>query len=123
MLLESKVQQATSESSLIKQKAEAYVDRIRELTAQNRDMAQQNKQKEELIKEQTKLKCEMEMADVKLELAKLTYKTEYLEMTVKQQEKELEVNRMQSKEYLKSCNSLFKQNTTVQVSREKQQIR
>ena len=123
MLLESKVQQATSESSLIKQKAEAYVDRIRELTAQNRDMAQQNKQKEELIKEQTKLKCKMEMADVKLELAKLTYKTEYLEMTVKQQEKELEVNRMQSKEYLKSCNSLFKQNTTVQVSREKQQIR
>ena len=123
MSLESKVQQATSESSLIKQKAEAYVDRIRELTAQNRDMAQQNKQKEELIKEQTKLKCKMEMADVKLELAKLTYKTEYLEMTVKQQEKELEVNRMQSKEYLKSCNSLFKQNTTVQVSREKQQIR
>ena len=123
MSLESKVQQATSESSLIQQKAEGYLDRIRELTAQNREISQQNKQKEELIKEQTKLKCEMEMADVKLELAKLTYKTEYLEMTVKQQEKELEVNRMQSQEYLKSCNSLFKQNTTVQVSREKQQIR
>ena len=123
MSLESKVQQATSESSLIQQKAEGYLDRIRELTAQNRDMAQQNKQKEELIKEQTKLKCEMEMADVKLELAKLTYKTEYLEMTVKQQEKELEVNRAQSKEYLKSCNSLFKQNLTVVVSREKRQIR
>ena len=123
MSLESKVQQATSESSLIQQKAEGYLDRIRELTAQNREILQQNKQKEELIKEQTKLKCEMEMADVKLELAKLTYKTEYLEMTVKQQEKELEVNRAQSKEYLKSCNSLFKQNLTVVVSREKRQIR
>ena len=120
MLLESKVQQATSESTLAKQKTEGYLNRIRELVAQNREIVQQNKQKEDLIKEQTKLKCEVEMAEVKLELAKLTYKTEYLEMTVKQQEKELEVNRMQSKEYLKSCNSLFKQNTTVQVSREKQ---
>ena len=123
MSLKRKVQRATSESSLIKQKAEAYVERIRELVAQNCENAQKNKQKEGLIKEQTKLKCEMEMADVKLELAKLTYKTEYLEMTVKQQEKELEVNRMQSKEYLKSCNSLFKQNTTVAALREKQQIR
>ena len=123
MSLESKVQQATSESALAKQKTEGYLERIRELVAQNREISQQNKSKEDLIKEETKLKCEMEMAEVKLELAKLTYKTEYLEMTVKQQEKELEVNRMQSKEYLKSCNSLFKQNTTVQVSREKQQIR
>ena len=122
-MLKSKVQQATSESTLAKQKTEGYVEQIRELVGKNREIVQQNKQKEGLIKEQTKLKCEMEMADIKLELAKLTYKTEYLEMTVKQQEKELEVNRAQSKEYLKSCNSLFKQNSTVVASREKQQIR
>ena len=55
------------------------------------------------------------MAGVKLELAKLAYKTEYLGKIVKQQERELEVNRMQSKEYLKSCNSLFKQNSNIGV--------
>ena len=63
------------------------------------------------------------MVEVKLEVSKLQYKTEYLEMTVKQQQKELEVNRLQTKEYLKSCNSLFKSNASVATSREKQQIR
>ena len=83
------------------------------MNAADHEPGKQNKQKEDLIVKQTKLKREREMGEVNLELAKLQYETDYLEMVVKQ---------AQSKEYLKSCNSLFKHNSTLVASREKLQI-
>ena len=122
-MLESKVQQVVAERELEKQKSAAYQQRITELVHEKKELNTQQKAREELVTGQTKLQGEGEMVELKLEVAKLKYKSEYLEKMVKQQEKEMEVNRLQSKEYLKSCNSLFKQNTTVAASREKQEIR
>ena len=123
MEMERKMQGAVAELALEKEKSRRYMERIKELAEERTETATQQKQREELAIEKERLKFEGRMVEVKLEVSKLQYKAEYLEMTVKQQQKELEVNRLQTKEYLKSCNSLFKSNTSVVASREKQQIR
>jgi len=123
MELESKTQRAVADLALEKEKSRRYLERIKEAAEERTETVRQETLREELAIEKERLKFEGMMVAVKLEVSKLQYKTEYLEMTVKQQQKELEVNRLQTKEYLKSCNSLFKSNTSVATSREKQQIR
>ena len=123
MEMERKMQGAVAELALEKEKSRRYMERIKELAEERTATATQQKQREELAIEKERLKFEGRMVEVKLEVSKLQYKAEYLDISVKQQQKELEVNRLQTKEYLKSCNSLFKSNTSVATSREKQQIR
>ena len=66
-----------------------------------------------------RVKFQSEMAKVRLIYAKLHFEVHYLRNSTKQQEKELEVDHFDIKEYLKYCNSLFKKNTNAQASWEK----
>ena len=55
--------------------------------------------------------------------SKPEFEVEYLQRTIQQQTKELEVNRLESKEYVKLCNAAFKQSTSVVANREKLNMR
>ena len=121
--LERKVQLSQSEAVLEKQKNAGLLQQIRDLTEERREGVEQRKQREQLQLSLKQVEFQTQMGAAELSNAKLQLEVDFLKKSIKQQEKELEVNRVQSKEYLKSCNSLFKQNTTVAASREKFHLR
>ena len=116
MALQSRLQQEQLKTATLTNKlSEVNVDRA--------DGAERQRAQEEMKVQRLKMEMDAEKATVELAKSKLEFEVEYLWRTIQQQTKELEVNRLESKEYLKSCNAAFKQSTSVEANREKINMR
>ena len=116
MSLQSRLQQEQLKTSTL-------TNKLSEVNADRADGAERQRAQEEMKVQRLKMEMDAEKATVELAKSKLEFEVEYLRWTIQQQTKELEVNRLELKEYLKSCNAAFKQSTSVEANREKINMR